>query len=283
MRGVTLQEISAATKISVRFLKSLENEDFSRLPGGLFNRSFVRAYARYLGMDEDPLVEEYHLAAKAKGEVDVPQFSPPKTYSRPKRYSHNTLLGVLVAAALLITGYALWRHYRQPAPTAVTAARQALPSNNSASAHGGATASVPGGPTSAAAGKPSTNGAKGNGPATGSPPTGQGVLAAASAVSPPVPKLPPVKNTDGKLVLQVATTERSWVAIDADGKMISQGIMHPDEVKTFRAKNSFYVLTGNAQGVILSLDGKTLPSLGGKGEVKQIRLTWKSLKKLNSH
>ena len=49
MREVSLNEVTVATRISVRFLQALENEDWEKLPGGVFNRGFVRAVARYLG------------------------------------------------------------------------------------------------------------------------------------------------------------------------------------------------------------------------------------------
>ena len=48
MRGVTLDEISAATRIATRFLTAIENEQWEQLPGGVFNRGFVRAVARFL-------------------------------------------------------------------------------------------------------------------------------------------------------------------------------------------------------------------------------------------
>ena len=53
MRGVTLDEIAAATRIATRFLKAMENEEWDKLPGGVFNRGFVRAVARFLGLDEE--------------------------------------------------------------------------------------------------------------------------------------------------------------------------------------------------------------------------------------
>src|SRR5713101_3654842 len=62
MREVSPQEITKATRISNRFLEALENEDWDKLPGGVFNRGFVRAVARYLGLDEEDLVSEYDLA-----------------------------------------------------------------------------------------------------------------------------------------------------------------------------------------------------------------------------
>ena len=59
MRGVTLDEITAATRIGTRFLEAFENEQWDRLPGGVFNRGFVRSIAHYLGLDEENLLAEY--------------------------------------------------------------------------------------------------------------------------------------------------------------------------------------------------------------------------------
>ena len=62
LREVTLQEITSATRIGPRFLEALENEDWEKLPGGVFNRGFVRSVARFLGLDEEGLLAEYDLA-----------------------------------------------------------------------------------------------------------------------------------------------------------------------------------------------------------------------------
>ena len=59
MRGVSLEEISIATKISVRLLQAIESEDFAKLPGGIFTRSFIRSYSKYLGLDEESVLGEY--------------------------------------------------------------------------------------------------------------------------------------------------------------------------------------------------------------------------------
>jgi cytoskeletal protein RodZ len=56
-RGVTLAEISEATRIGTRFLKAIETDSFSILPGGIFTRSFIRAYAKYVGMNEDEAID----------------------------------------------------------------------------------------------------------------------------------------------------------------------------------------------------------------------------------
>src|SRR6202521_3718106 len=77
MRGVTLQEISTATRIAVRFLQAIETERWDQLPGGVFNRGFVRAVARYLGLDEESVVAEYAAAAGARPTLPVGTGSPP--------------------------------------------------------------------------------------------------------------------------------------------------------------------------------------------------------------
>ena len=64
MRGVSLDEITAATRIATRFLQAIEDEHWDQLPGGVFNRGFVRAVARYLGLDEENPVAEYVSAAE---------------------------------------------------------------------------------------------------------------------------------------------------------------------------------------------------------------------------
>jgi hypothetical protein len=80
------------------------------------------------------------------------------------------------------------------------------------------------------------------------------------------------------LVLQVAATERAWVAVDADGKTVFQRVLNPDEVQTLKAHKAFDLTTGNAQAVILTLNGETLKPLGRRGEVKSLHLTHEDLR-----
>src|SRR6202167_983306 len=77
MRGVTLEEISAATRIATRFLRAIENEEWEQLPGGGFNRGFVEAVAWYLGLDEESIVAEYILSFDDRPSVPVWTGSPP--------------------------------------------------------------------------------------------------------------------------------------------------------------------------------------------------------------
>ena len=59
LKGITLNEIAAATKISISVLEALEQNDISRLPGGIFSRAFIRSYANAVGLDPEKAVREF--------------------------------------------------------------------------------------------------------------------------------------------------------------------------------------------------------------------------------
>src|SRR5882672_6659136 len=69
LREISLREISDATKINVRYLEALEQNRFDALPGGLFNKGFIRAYATYIGVDGEAMVDSYlhELNARQSG------------------------------------------------------------------------------------------------------------------------------------------------------------------------------------------------------------------------
>ncbi len=66
-RGIALREISNQTRISMRYLEAIEADDYKRLPGGVFNRSFVKAYARSIGFDEHLAIEGYARLMREQG------------------------------------------------------------------------------------------------------------------------------------------------------------------------------------------------------------------------
>ncbi len=66
LRRISLREIAEATKISLRHLESLERNDFQTLPGGVFNRGFVRAYAQFIGIDPEAMVNAYLLEEQTR-------------------------------------------------------------------------------------------------------------------------------------------------------------------------------------------------------------------------
>jgi cytoskeletal protein RodZ len=59
LRQISLREISEATKVNLRYLDALERDDFRHLPGGVFNKGFVRAYAQFIGVDPETMVNAY--------------------------------------------------------------------------------------------------------------------------------------------------------------------------------------------------------------------------------
>ena len=121
LREVSPNEVVVATRISLRFLEALENEDWDKLPGGIFNRGFVRAIARYLGLDEERLLAEYD---QARGDQSAEAASAPENRipSPPKWVAVAFALGVLALIAVLIAAgvygwrrYSAYRHAKQAA------------------------------------------------------------------------------------------------------------------------------------------------------------------------
>ena len=284
MRGVSLEEISAATRISIRFLQAIENEELAKLPGGIFTRSFVRTYARYLGLDEERVLADCQLAGKQKPEVDIRRITANR--AQPDGAGTGTrIIGLLMAGVLLAGGIALFRHSRRireqrtGTPMVIppsTPAQGTNPPVHAASGQPSTSTPAESNPTQTVTSAPPAGGATPSGTPQGTPPS-------------PAPKANPsdqgaTSETAGAaaalsdLVLQVAATDRAWVAVDADGKTVLQKVLNPNEVENLKAHDSFDVTLGNAQGIVLTLNGETLKPLGRRGEVKSIHLTREDLK-----
>jgi cytoskeletal protein RodZ len=111
LREVAPNEIVVATRISLRFLEALENEDWDKLPGGVFNRGFVRAIARYLGLDEENLLAEYDLAHGDES-AEPPRPLENRIPSPPKWIAAAIVVGALTLTAILAAGGVYgWRRY----------------------------------------------------------------------------------------------------------------------------------------------------------------------------
>jgi cytoskeletal protein RodZ len=70
-RSVSLEQISASTKISVRLLKAIECGEFKKLPGGIYNTNYIRQYARAIDFDESELLAYYHSAMGTASNAQV--------------------------------------------------------------------------------------------------------------------------------------------------------------------------------------------------------------------
>lgn len=118
-RGIPLREISNETRISIRYLEAIETGDFKRLPGGIFNRSFVKAYARCIGYDEKEAAEGYSRYLREQGgdggdDINTtPYHSKVYTDAPATRSPVLTVLLAIVILALLTLGALAALHWFQ--------------------------------------------------------------------------------------------------------------------------------------------------------------------------
>ncbi len=241
MREVSLKEVTTATRIGSRFLEALENEQWEKLPGGIFNRGFVRAIARYLGLDEENLLAEYDLA-HGEQSLPVPQPYENKIPRPPIWIPILAVLAVLaVLAGLIAGGIYGWRRY--------AAHRAAKPSSSLAlpmPARAGSAASTP-----VAADEPNSH---------------EAAPASASASA----KVP--------LDLSVSTSEATRVRVVADGALVLDTELPAGETRHFSAKEQFEVTAGDSSAVLLELNGQAMPPVGTPGASGTILLSEKDLR-----
>lgn len=106
-RGITISEVAEQTRISSLYLECIENNDYRTLPGGIFNKGFVKSYARYVGVDEQEALQDYtRLITEQQGT----QTDEPKTY-KPEvltddRSSSSSLITIIFA--VIILGLMTW-------------------------------------------------------------------------------------------------------------------------------------------------------------------------------
>jgi cytoskeleton protein RodZ len=151
LREVPLEEITLATRIGPRFLEALENEDWDKLPGGVFNRGFVRSIARYLGLDEESFLAEYDLAHSAHAQLVEQKNAAQKAENRIPQTPlwipiSMVLVALLVVGGLVFGGIFAYRKYvRRPvaASPANSAPALASPSTAPPASNASAIAEVP--------------------------------------------------------------------------------------------------------------------------------------------
>ena len=117
-RGIGLREICDQTRISVHYLEAIEANDYKRLPGGVFNRSFIKAYARCVGYDEREAIEGYTRYLREHGESsDDVNTTPmhPKVYTETPatRSPWLTVILAILILAILTAGALAALHWFQ--------------------------------------------------------------------------------------------------------------------------------------------------------------------------
>ena len=106
LREISLREISDATKISVRILEAIENNNYKLLPGGVFNRNFLRAYAGFIGLDPEIIVRKYQQHVGAPEDAfssTAPFVLENQVVGTPRRKGLIVLTALLVLLLLLVS------------------------------------------------------------------------------------------------------------------------------------------------------------------------------------
>jgi len=111
--GIALRDISEQTRISMRYLEAIESDDYRRLPGGIFNRSFIRAYAKFIGFDEHEAIEEYTRTLREHGESTDDEgpkpFRSQVVYTDDGGHTRSPLMTLLLAIIILaVLSLAVW-------------------------------------------------------------------------------------------------------------------------------------------------------------------------------
>jgi cytoskeletal protein RodZ len=141
MREVSMDELSKSTRISNRFLEALENEDWQKLPGGVFGHGFVRTIARYLGLDEESLLGEYDLARAEK--LPSPPEKPEERIPSPPKWLPAAVVFVVLLSVIGLFYAARygWRRIaaRGAAKQTTASPASSVPENASSAAASGST------------------------------------------------------------------------------------------------------------------------------------------------
>jgi hypothetical protein len=114
-RAVDLDEVHAVTGIRSRYLRAIEEEDWDALPEEFYTRSFIRKYAQFLGLDPEPLVEEYRQQRGTSGPGEAPTSPFARTSSRRaealrrrrRRQGIYAWLGAAAVAAVIVVAIVL--------------------------------------------------------------------------------------------------------------------------------------------------------------------------------
>ena len=279
-RGVTLQELAVATKISARVLECLERNDPSKLPGGIFSRAFVRAYAREVGIDPELAVARFVAAfPEASGADDMPSTTSAVEAESFEHRRHALKIGaqiVGVAALVAILGFVYYSGFRPGAQQSEPAAAQPPAAGPAApvSPPPQTEAPVPSPASSDAAQAPATDGAAHDAPA---------LPDVEPEPAPPAAAAGPVVEAGGQpgatslprapLAVVLAATGDCWLSIAVDGTRVPSRTLQAGERLEFAVQRSITMTAGNAGALAVTLNGKPARPLGGTGQVVTTTIT----------
>jgi len=258
-RGLSLDQLSQATKISVTTLGAIESNRIDKLPGGIFTRGFLRAYAREVGLDPEDTIQRY--LRECEPVSDIVEVARPGTDEarlghapavrgemdrdeaerRPVRV--QWLLGAVVLVISLV-GYYTFAWWRAPA------SRTALPVPRPADAIDIMRSSSP-------APSPRADGATRRETATA------GSREPSSAVA-----------TDGDVLhVDIRSQGVCWLSATSDGTRVVYRLMQPEEQQTIEVRDEVVLLVGDPAAFAFSINGMSGRSLGRAGEAVTVHIT----------
>ena len=271
-RGVSLRQISGATKISVSALEALERNDVSRLPGGIFSRAFVRSYASEVGLDPDEAIQdflaqfprdvaaEHHPPSDAAEDHDAIE-SERRTAST---FLRLTMISVPLAAAVVYFGIA-----GRPTPPA----GQAPASEVRSQADSPAPAAIP--PASTAT-EPVAEASAPAPPVKRAPPAGGSVKpAVATPQAQPTSQAAPTDARDEdaqRLTIELTVTAPCWMTATVDGEKKIERLLETGERQTLEVARELSLTAGDAAAVKMTINGVDARPLGRKNEVVTARI-----------
>ena len=243
--GLTLDDISAKTRINFKCLQAIESDDVGQISSAFFYRSFVRQIAQAVGLDHNSLTAEIQKAtvrfpeplmpgqAGAPVRPDVPGLRPQRTRKLRWLVSVGSLVLLLVVCSNM---YDAWQKSRLHPPGSgqvkIEPANGTLSNQNSSN-----------GQAKTAESKPPLQGER------------------------------PASPVAGSVRVELSALESTWLSVAADGKQVFSGTLQASETKTLEGRQTARVRTGNAGGVEVIFNGKTLGRLGREGEVRTVVFT----------
>lgn len=134
-RGTTLHEIADATNIGVRFLQAIENDTYDILPGGVFNRAFVKKFANEVKYDEAQALKMYdEQIGDAGAEPQRTSYKPIEEFDSRSGSGNGFLLSLLALIILSAGAYLAYEYFKAPAPEETPTQEERANDTSSASA-----------------------------------------------------------------------------------------------------------------------------------------------------
>lgn len=236
-KGLSLKDIQEKTKIRVKYLKAIEDEEFEIIPGKVYVKVFIKGYAEQVGLDGSELVNEYKQIKDEEEKLKMElELEKEKENIQDKSFFQNKLLNIIILLTiLLVVGFVIFSVFLL---------------NDSKSLE-----KVPADDISVQELK------KEESPVFNEEETKD---------------KPNINNKiEGNILhtLEVVAVERSWVQIFVDGKEVFTGILEKGANKKIDGKNKVDLKIGNAAGIVVKKGDDTLGPWGKRGEVIQKSIT----------